>query len=132
MPLTVLRPPTSAAFSAPHLLLVAAALLAAVRLAPDFGRPGFPFSVAVLGTVGWAALVREILGFKGDARRELNGFGGDPRVGRAGDCGRVRELADLGERIVDGLGGRRELAFATTLVRFLGLATRSSCTVMFP
>ena len=42
-------------------------------------------------------------GFKGEAGRERWDFWVEPNAGRMGECGRVRELEDLGERTVEGL-----------------------------
>ena len=95
-----------------------------------FGRPGFGFTIAILANDAVAATVSAFtggtLGFRGDAGRELKDFWGEPKVGRIGDCGRVREFADLGERTVDGFGGRREAASLATFVLFFGFGIGSS------
>ena len=50
---------------------------------------------------GDASLIGET-GFRGDVGNAKYDFCGDLSSGRIGDWGRVRELADLGERTVDG------------------------------
>ena len=129
------------AVAAPRLDRVAVAVVAAptpLDLASDFGFVAFLAGGAGVGrvvapfilsrtrearpTVAARAadfegeiVVRTELGLRGEAGREMWGRWGE----RMGECGKVRELEDLGERIVDGLVGWRVVA--AVLVRFLGL-----------
>ena len=58
-------------------------------------------AAAAAALVGDASLTGE-MNFRGDAGCAEYNFCGDFMSGRIGDWGNVRELADLGERTVDG------------------------------
>ena len=76
---------------------------------------------------GDANLIGE-MGFRGDVGCAKYNFEGEFSSGRTGDCGRVRELADFGERTVDGFVTCRDFAVVVViLVRFLGLGIASVC-----
>src|SRR2546421_701327 len=80
-------------------------------------RVDFAFSTMLLSTPTDAACLR---GETGRARRD---FGGDTGAGaRNGECGKERELEDLGERTCEGWSLAREgiRAVVVVLVRFLG------------
>lgn len=73
---------------------------------------------------GDASLIGEN-GFKGEVGSAKYDFCGELSSGRIGDWGRVRELADLGERTVDGFVACRDFAVVAILARFLGLGITS-------
>lgn len=113
--LTFLTSSDSLATSTPRFGLTAAAFvvvgLVALRPPAAFGRPGLAFSFTMLARsavaaaaaalAGDANLIGEI-GFRGDVGSAKCGFCGDLSSIRTGDWGRVRELADFGERTVEG------------------------------
>lgn len=113
--------------------------LLAFRVVPAFERPLLDFSSAMLARLAVAAAVAALTGdtvliaekgFSGEARCERYDFCGEHRAGRIGDWGRVRELADLGERTVEGLVTWRDGPLAT-LVRFLGFGISSTDPAVF-
>lgn len=65
-----------------------------------------------------------IIGFNGEAGRERFVFCSGSCIVCIGDWGRVRELDDFGESIVDGFGAWRDACPAVTFVRFLGFGSR--------
>ena len=69
--------------------------------------------------------------FRGDVGFAKYDFCGDLSSGRIGDWGRVRELADLGERTVDGSVTWRDFAVVVILARFLGLGIASMDWALF-
>ena len=73
-----------------------------------------PFSSNIVARVAVAYIAAALAGeacfaaekgFNGEVGREMNDLCGDSRSGLSGDWGRVRELADLGDRTVDVFGG---------------------------
>ena len=113
--LTFLPSSDSLAASTPRFGLAAAAFvvvgLVALRPPTAFGRPGLAFSFTMLARsavaaaaaalAGDASLIGEMV-FRGDVGSAKCAFCGDLSSIRIGDWGRVRELADLGERTVEG------------------------------
>lgn len=102
----------------------------ALRPVPVFGRPGFRFSLSIFARFMVAAVAAAFagdadftddVGFRGDIVYARYDFCGDPSPALIGDWGRVRELADFGDKTVDGLGHRRESKVVVIFVRFLGL-----------
>lgn len=89
--------------------------LLALRAVPALGRPNLAFAPTIVARLAVAAAAAALAGdvvgttligergFRGEAGRETYDFCGEHRTGRTGDCGNVREFADLGERTVDGL-----------------------------
>ncbi len=113
--------------------------LLAFRVVPAFGRPALDFSPTMLARLAVAAAVATLAGetiligekcFSGEAGCERYGFCGEHRVGRTGDWGKVRELADLGERTEEGLVTWRDGPLAT-LVRFLGFGISGTGPTVF-
>ncbi len=82
-----------------------------MRPAAAFGRPGLAFSFTILARLAVAAATADLagdanligeMGFRGEVGCVKYAFCGDLSSERIGDWGRVRELADFGERTVDG------------------------------
>lgn len=89
----------------------------------------FAVAAAAAALAGDAVLIGE-QGFKGETGRERYDFCGEHRAGRIGDWSRVRELADFGDRTVDGFVTWRDstlLAF----VRFLGFGNGCAGSAVF-
>ena len=61
-----------------------------------------------------------ITGFSGETGREIFVFCNGSCTACTGDWGRVRELDDFGESIVEGFGAWRDARPAVTFARFLG------------
>ena len=85
--------------------------LVALRPPAAFVRPGLAFSFTMLARSAVAAAAAALAGdanltgeidFRGDVGSAKCAFCGDLSSIRIGDWGRVRELADFGERTVDG------------------------------
>ena len=87
-------------------------------------------AAAAAALAGDANLIGEI-GFRGDVGSAKCAFCGDLSSIRIGDWGRVRELADLGERTVEGFVACRAFAVVAILARFLGLGMPSTGSVLF-
>ena len=98
----------------------------ACRLAAR-GALGLSLTNTARDAVAVSTLAADLYGEIGLAKCDLGGNGG----GRIGDCGRVRELCDLGERICDGFTLREAVLVARAggadgieaLTRFLGIAS---------
>ena len=88
-----------------------------VALAPDFVRLPLTIFARLAVAAAAAALIGDVC-FKGDCGRKIAwALLGEPRGGgRTGDCGSVRELEDLGERMAP-------RAVVPSLTRFLGMGT---------
>lgn len=65
-----------------------------------------------------------IIGFSGETGREIFVFCEGSRIVCIGGWGRVRELDDFGESIVEGFGAWRDVCPAVTFVRFLGFGSK--------
>ena len=122
--LTVLRPSFFSSLSNVAL----AALDAPCFLGAAFGRPGLVFSLTIPANAAVAVTVFDLLGtfnsFNGDVECAPTGFCGEPRVLLTGDCGSVRELADLGDKTLSlEFPVWWEPALSVTFARFLGFGT---------
>lgn len=139
--LTVRISATGGGASTPRFGRVDVGLVAAavgfVTFRPVAGLPriGFGFSATASARCAVAAMAADLAGevglvggscfdglinFRGEAGCETYCFCGEPKTGRMGDCGRVRELEDLGESTVEGFVTWREGALAAVLGLFFG------------
>lgn len=146
--LAILVSATACVAPAPRLALVAigfeaaAVGLVAFLPTPAFARVALGFSTTMFARAAVAAMAADLagescldgkscldgescfdgdIGFKGEAGRERFDFCGEHSADRMGEWGIVRELEDLGERMVEGLVTCRLGPVAVGLVRFLGL-----------
>lgn len=102
----------------------------ALRPVPATVLPDFGFSPTMFARVVVAARTALLAGdailigdadFSGDVGRERCGLWAEPRGGRMGDGGTVRELDDFGDKTQDGLVTWRDCTAVVGLVRFLGV-----------
>lgn len=99
---------------------------------PAFARVDLVFPMTTLTAFRVAASAADlagainlggIIGFSGETGREMFVFCNGSCVACIGGWGRVRELDDFGESIVEGFGAWRDARSAVTFVRFLGFGS---------